>query len=1144
MGESNWLTQFIFTRTRNTAPDGRPLYAYKCEDKKYEELKEQLIQQLQIIDYRKAFVTNFSYYFCLYAAETFCREHETGFWTWETVFKPLGINQPEHQQIREWIKQGLAWWKRPLIEQNGQRRFLTTIACEGGLPLKLLQKNNAAINQFFKATLEDYHSQGYGGIEIAERIGRIQAHRLPPSLRQDVVFHLGGELIASIVELQEEIGYSNNPIITLDNKVPDWRKRLPLRLEDQTAESLFNGLVIRTNELTKLAQSRLRWIGKLKETTQGWQVQKYLECPDVIATEQLCHWVGSETHLPPRLRILLKTSASTEVIALLTLAQGSGKSASYRREWTRRNGAVISANLVQDQHLLFLHVGDFEYPLAVENQEPWGDLPWFFVNKGNNGDLYFIGEGSRQTRAENAYVLSPNGLSAHPLVGEYQKITEIPQLSRSLYKVSGTVDFLTEEDDRYRITCQAEIDFEESYCINGHTLSDALNSYPLYLGVPRIGNKSGIKSANLKTQWKQLNTGAVWNDHTIECVGRIWLRLFDTYGNIEIFRRQVVVLPKSFCIERTIGQGEEAGSYRLHGLMGALISDSNSDKIESTEDGIEISYPVLHTTHLPPITLNLSWGMGKEVSINLPYPQRGAVFQLAGQTLSRDETVSLERLGGLRLFLQDHAGGRRYWLDVELISADALDCELPRLRFRDRLAILSSGRLETSLLTWQDRIASLLSSSRSLDALIRLEVSTSQGETLARLNIARFDCFLEPNFPAHQVRLSTSTLEKIGQSHLQNIHLEMLPLWSPKDQPIPIEINLELIACWNLPDQLAPGPWWIVGRDGDWVRFRPILWSISGSDVSQSESKLESAIRESNSVLREQILDEVLRQLGENPEDSDWFLLFDLIRLSREFPASSLNVLTRLVGYPQTLALALLKSDDELFDCVWNLAEQLPFSWSFLSAYCWQEATSLYIHSLQNALGEIDINGDIVFGIFQKFRERACSRRQYWSSLCDWLQERTFIDKPIQSSPLIISRRLPSFFDEQIANTEQELQSRHDADEHWPPSQEVFDRLELLNEWHQYQHLAPIYRSVRCAPFLASRLSIKGILSNAGTTVPNITEDNLTNLQSLQAYLVTENLIYELRLLRAFDPDWFDTVNAIALTIELSKLPVETTSHD
>ncbi|WP_341326861.1 STY4851/ECs_5259 family protein [Methylotuvimicrobium sp. KM2] len=1151
MKKNNWLTQFIFTHARITVPDGRPLYAYKCEDKKYEELKEQVIRRLKAISSRHAEATYFPCYFCLFAAETFCREHDGGIWAWETVFKPLGIDEPEPVILQNWIEGGLKWWNRPLIKQNGRRRFLTTIACEGGLPLRLLQKNNAAINQFFKAILEGYHRQGYGGIEAAEMIGRLQAFKLPPGLRQDVVFHLGGELIASIVDLQREIGTTNNPISILDKNVPDWRRRLPLRLEEQTAESLFNGLVIRTNELTKLAQSRLRWVGKLKETPNGWQVQKCLECPDVITSEQICHWLGRETQLPPRLRLLLKTPLSTEVIALLTLTQGSGKSASYRREWTRRGGLVITNDMVKDQHLLFLHVGDAEHNLAVESEESWGDLPWLFITKGNNGDLHFLGEGSRQTRAENAWVLVPEELSVHPVTGAYEKIAKISNVNRILYKLNGTADFLTDEKDRYRITCQAEIDFEESYSLIGSTLTDALNSYPLYLGVPRISwNKGDSNSMHLKTQWKQMNTGAIWNDYYVECVGRVWLRLFDSDKNIEIFRRQVVVLPKSFRIERTIGQGTSAGTYLIQGLTGASISSGTSNEIQRIGDDVEITYPTLQSANLPQITLYLNWGSGREVSIALPYPQRGAVFQLAGVMLTYDEAVSLDRLGGLRLFLQDHAGGCRYWLEAELISADAVDCELPRLRFRDRLPMLNSGRLETALLVWQDRIASLLNSSRSLDALVRLEITTPKGETLARINIARFDCFIDPNFPAYQVRLSSATLEKIGQNGLKQTHMEMLPLWSPKDTPISLEANPEHIACWNLPDQLTPGPWWIIGRDGDWARFRPILWSISGDNTSESESKLESSIRESNKVLREQALEEVLQHLGHNPEDTDWFLLFDLIGLSREFPSSSLDVLTRLVSHPQTLALALLKADDDLFDCVWSLAEQLPFSWSLLSANCWQNAAKLHIQSLQSALGEIDANGDIVFGIFQQFRERACSRREYWSSLCDWLHKSVFKDKPLQNSPLLIARKLPSFFDEQIIQAEQELQGRHDAEEQWPQSPEVLERIEILDEWHQYQHLQPMFRSVRCAPFLASRLSVKGALTNQGKESPKLSANDWINLdnqmsylQSLHSYLITENLIYELRLLRAFDPDWFDTVYAIALTIELSKLPLELSTY-
>jgi len=69
---------------------------------------------------------------------------------------------------------------------------------------------------------------------------------------------------------------------------------------------------------------------------------------------------------------------------------------------------------------------------------------------------------------------------------------------------------------------------------------------------------------------------------------------------------------------------------------------------------------------------------------------------------------------------------------------------------------------------------------------------------------------------------------------------------------------------------------------------------------------------------------------------------------------------------------------------------------------------------------------------------------------------------------------LPAFFDEQIAQAEQDLQGRHDAEEQWPQSAEVMQRakLGLVDAKHQYQRLDSRNRPVRCAPFAAARLSI------------------------------------------------------------------------
>ena len=1131
---NEWLRQFLFTHTRVTKPDGRPLYAYKCSDKKYAELKALAKEKIDLA-LRGRQADQVEAIFCFYAAATFCREHEGGIWTWETVFKPLSIKEPDYQYIKDWVGLGLKWWCRPLIKQNGRRRFLSTVACEGGLPLQLLQKDTAAINHFFRAVLEKYHEQGCAGLEMAETLSCLQAHRLPPSLRQDIVFRLGGELIAAVDELQREIGNVPNPIAALDEKIPDWRNRFPLRVEEQTAEVLFKGLVNRSGELVRAAHARLRWRGNLQQTATGWRVEKSLELPEKISGEQICQWLGQK-NAPPRLRLLLITQTGTEVIAWLTLSGGVGETARYRREWLNREGLSLFDSAVMEPHALSLHDGQKEYTLSIQNGEPWGELPWLFVEKNTTGDLEFLAEGSAQTRAEQAWVLAPETLMIKPHeMGHCDNLGNHVVLNRSVYQVTGTVDFLTTDHDCYRIRCQAADDSTGNFSIVGTILNEIINQHPVYLGLPRIAKNA----AHYKTQWRSVNNDSNWREGEQDCAGRIWLRLHNTAENIEVFRRQVFVLPKSFRILSVIGEGTTSGSYRLYGLMGASVVIDTGQQTSRIIDGIEIVCPLLQMTSLPKLIVSLHW-LTVSLTINLPYPQRGAVFQLAGQMLQHDDCIPLDRLGGLRLLLQDHRGGQGYWLEAELISVSPMDARLSRLRFRDRLPALDSGRCETTLLVWQERIASLLNSSRSLDAYVRLDIASAQGECFARLQIARFDCFIEPNYPAGLVSLSADNLHRLGGDWQHRIRLEMIPLWSPASLPQSLEVNSERDACWNVPDNLQVGPWWIVGRDGDWARFRPLLWVVTNRDIAVTEeistSMLAAAIREANVEQRNILLADVLQELGENPEHADWLRLFDLIRLSREFPTSSLDVLTRLMSFPQTLALALLKADEELFTCVWSFAEQMPFSWSLLSVHCWLEAATLHFKSLDEALGELDVNGDIVFGIFQQFREHTTSRRDYWAVLCDWLQERIFRDRPLQNNSLQVARLLPDFIDEQIDQAEQELQGRHDADEHWPQSDEVMRRgkLGLVDAHYQYQRLDSRYRPVRCAPFAAASLSI-----NSRSFSAEFLGLESKELDQLEPYVITDNLIYELRLVRPFDQLWFDRVYTLALTLELSRLPLE-----
>ncbi len=91
---------------------------------------------------------------------------------------------------------------------------------------------------------------------------------------------------------------------------------------------------------------------------------------------------------------------------------------------------------------------------------------------------------------------------------------------------------------------------------------------------------------------------------------------------------------------------------------------------------------------------------------------------------------------------------------------------------------------------------------------------------------------------------------------------------------------------------------------------------------------------------------------------------------------------------------------------------------------------------------------------------------------------------------------------------------RHDAEEKWPESVEVMGWRRDIAPKYRFAHLAPFYQPVRCAPFVTAYLSLNGITPN-------------------------ERLIYELRLLRAFDREWFDNVYAVALALGLAQKSAE-----
>ena len=154
MLQGRWLERFLLNRIGKSIPDGRPLYAYKCNEDAYEELKT--IVQAMFQEYRSFRYPPIAFepLLCLFAAETWRRRHTGGPWAWETVFSEISQPVPSHQYRSQYIRNGLRFWKRQILRSRyGHNEYLVTIACEGGLPLLLLRNENARLYQFFQKNI-------------------------------------------------------------------------------------------------------------------------------------------------------------------------------------------------------------------------------------------------------------------------------------------------------------------------------------------------------------------------------------------------------------------------------------------------------------------------------------------------------------------------------------------------------------------------------------------------------------------------------------------------------------------------------------------------------------------------------------------------------------------------------------------------------------------------------------------------------------------------------------------------------------------------------------------------------------------------------------------------------------------------------
>jgi hypothetical protein len=890
-----------------------------------------------------------------------------------------GPTYPYYRRLCELVAQGVRLWRRQLLRIAVGRAFLVTLACEGGLPLKLVLKEQARLRRFFQALLEEVRLFGPAGMppeQLAERVDYL----LPKSLRKDIVYKLSGNLITRIWQLQAEVGESETPVLDLDRKRADWRDDLPLSVEDDVARALLNNLLLDAADVARGRSGRVRWSRFLLRGVDGYRLSGELYLPGTLSPKEVRDLWPSVDPIPQRFEIWAEHEGKAPMaVSFVTQrrapAQGENESDSvFALEHVSGDKAPLPARAVAGAHAVVLRALREEARSdAFSGAIPLSALPWVFEEAAEEDRLRLVGEGSTNVRASAAVVALPTEACIEPC--SEATVTELGSFSaygRRLVRVRGAI--VVNDEEGNRIIIRTGLDSAEQpveYRLRGRVLELGRDRRICYLGPPRVlafrpeGITTAVEAQYL--EWKPDLGGREWTSWGRGCVGEGTARFVE--AGTTRWSSRICILPADAGIELRPGSSPSRGSVRLRGFGFAEVAVRDPpDRVRYhaiPEGPTDVLIEVEAETP-PPADLDLlvRWPGEGEARLTVPFPGRDARFEVEGldrleDDAAREPVVAVNQLSRVRAVVVAPERGEGYCVLGSFRGEAAV-----RVGGRDGLLLIAMsettpGLYERGLGVLQHAISSRFTFSTDPDAYVRLIIQSNFVSGLPRrgLRVARFDIELRRVGGDTKVRVSSDSLRQLSWADLDLLRVEALPLLVPDHSPVVLE-RAQYDYMWHVPEaRLEPGPWLIVAWDGNWCRARPLWWFVS-EDRSEAEAdphRLIDFFRGDKREDRRTAGERLVAELKTDTSHPGWPLIDVQVELTQHLPASTLELLCELARDPEAAALAALRAPSENdFLRLWRGLETLPFWWRAVPAECWISAGVTYVAGLRDKTVELE----------------------------------------------------------------------------------------------------------------------------------------------------------------------------------------------
>lgn len=1103
---------------------GSPLYAYKMNADEFTSLQACLSTNLK--NYLPIYSINeichrsvsFSPLFVLYAANWWQREYDGTGMSWDPIFTSIGIDYEDLNSLTrsEMVKTGFREWNLILNNDFGGLVYLGNIASQGGLPLKLIAVGRGNLNRLLTRVLKDTVNLGFPDEKSVLSI--IESHRgeLPKSYRQPLIFSLLAEIIITFINLKNDANLSgaSNPLEKLDQYKSNWRDSFPLPMDSEHARGVLERFILDGAKIKADKPAFSLTLQRYLQTLDGvFNVVARIDLPKSnIDQESVIKVFDIDEGFITRV-MQLQVSNQTENHEI-TLGRLAGQ-LNYRFNFE----TIPLFKHAHEEHVATLKNADnVRNNIALTNGfELDDDSPWVFdaYSEGDYGKFLKVGGG--KFKSPCLFVVVPTRFNFQTLseIGSFEPVAWSRDGEKKCYVIDAPIAFLGDEGERYEIKPSCGDVDEEEFALMGNRMwhvfqkpAIAFCGFPQvvkYISTTPLHKRQSTATAFCKNlDNKQLNT-------TLGIYGPLNLSVKEQ--NSHVWAAKVAALPPGASYQILPGSDANHGKIQLNKwqISNVRCLDANVS-IKPNINGDSATIECTHTGSSTPqehFKLELYWVHNpKTAIIQLPFPASGVMaFDGNGERIEKRKTLSLRQLYGVRV-VSLLSQGNHVEVELNLRETGGINIEPTTIRLKREK---DSSRVEIRLIDFKEQIADLLYAVDHLDTKVEFRVKVAGANDFV-LFINKYDIEFEhkigePYFMIKQSQLVNFTNEMIGRCEVVATRID------EPDDIVTLEQSTNegvYSGIWVFPaHKYTDGTWMVHPSSNSSIQFRSMIFPLA-SETSEDEEdvlSLKTALNIANDKQREAAINLVLEELILDFNHEAWLHVEYLAENLGHLNLTSLHLWRLFAKNKSAMAALALRESKFPEQFIIRFAAELPFMWELVSLEAWLDAAfylkkqvfqchqqenfaQLYFeHFIQNKLNVLLSEYPALNMVFEviKHKNQLAVNQEMQLALND---------------PKFFS----GFFTSQIFQGENsELQNLLRTEKvSWPS--------DFFNEIRSYR------QSEHKALLCPQEFGFKDAVIN----FPFVVAIN-TLTQELPEWLADESAFFDLKRLKKFEKDWFDS---------------------